>query len=156
MLDAAKGQRLTRFKVPLRKPGSPSSCSVARHPVRSADGARVQFAFEATGHVWEAVSALLEQQGLSYSVVNSLATFRVREARQMSRDKRDVTDAEEIAQLLRCGVVTQCQLFPAGYMQLRRAWGAYHPLGPSGCASRHCCPISSTACFPRSSAHGRP
>ena len=27
------------------------------------------------------------------------------------------------AQLLRTGVVTQCQLLPANYMQLRRAWG---------------------------------
>ena len=52
-----------------------------------------------------------------------LATFRVREARQMGRDKRDLTDAEQIAQLLRTGVVTQCQLLPANYMQLRRAWG---------------------------------
>ena len=54
-----------------------------------------------------------------------LATFRVREARQMGRDKRDLTDAEQIAQLLRTGVVTQCQLLPANYMQLRRAWGEY-------------------------------
>ena len=34
----------------------------------------------------------------------------------------------QIAQLLRTGVVTQCQLLPANYMQLRRAWGEYHRL----------------------------
>ena len=49
----------------------------------------MQFGFETTGHVWEAVSAFLEERDLSYFVVNPLATFRVREARQMSRDKRD-------------------------------------------------------------------
>ena len=32
------------------------------------------------------------------------------------------------AQLLCTGVVTQCQLLPANYMQLRRAWGEYHRL----------------------------
>ena len=88
----------------------------------------VHFAFEATGHVWEAVGAFFEQRALRYHVVNPLATFRVREARQMGRDKRDLTDAEQIAQLLRTGVVTKCQLLPARYMQLRRAWGEYQRL----------------------------
>ena len=78
--------------------------------------------------MWEAVGAFLAQRALRYYVVNPLATFRVREARQMGRDKRDLTDAEQIAQLLRTGVVTQCQLLPANYMQLRRAWGEYHRL----------------------------
>ena len=36
--------------------------------------------------------------GITWSI--PLATFRVREARQMGRDKRDLTDAEQIAQLL--------------------------------------------------------
>ncbi len=121
VLDA-EGQRLTRFKVPHSKAGLTELVQRCTSPRMLRGRARVQFAFEATGHVWEAVSALLEQQGRSYSVVNPLATFRVREARQLSRDKRDV--AEEIAQRLRCGVVTQCQCVPAGYMQLRRAWGA--------------------------------
>ena len=90
--------------------------------------AQVHFAFEATGHVWEAVGAFFEQHALRYHVVNPLATFRVREARQMGRDKRALTNAEQIAQRLRTGVVTQCQLLPANYMQLRRAWGEYHRL----------------------------
>ena len=74
--------------------------------------------------MWEAVGAFRAQHALRYHVVNPLATFRVREARQMGRDKRDLTDAEQIAQRLRTGVVTQCQLLPANYMQLRRGVGA--------------------------------
>ena len=124
----AQGQRLTSFKVPHSREGLHQL--VARCTSRRVcrGRGRVRFAFEATGHVWEAVGAFFEQQGLRYQVVNPLATFRVREARQMGRDKRDLTDAEEIAQLLRTGVVTQCQLLPAQYMQLRRAWGEYHRL----------------------------
>ena len=83
--------------------------------------------------MWEAVGAFVEQHALRYHVVNPLATFRVREARQMGRDagrhrqhgRVRRQDAEQIAQLLRTGVVTQCQLLPANYMQLRRAWGEY-------------------------------
>jgi transposase len=58
-------------------------------------------------------------------IVNPLATFRVREARQMGRDKRDVTDAEQVADLLRTGMVTQGRLHEQRYVALRRAWGEY-------------------------------
>ena len=68
------------------------------------------YAFEATGHLWEAVAYVLREQALPYVLVNPLATFRVREARQVGRDKRDVTDAEQIAHLLRTGMTTRTQL----------------------------------------------
>ena len=58
-------------------------------------------------------------------VVNPLATFRVREARQLSREKTDLTDAEQIAELCRTGLVTQTQLETRPYVALRRAWGEY-------------------------------
>ena len=123
-----QGHRLTSFKVPHSRAGLRElveRCSARR--VGRGRGT-VHFAFEATGHVWEAVGAFFEQRALRYHVVNPLATFRVREARQMGRDKRDLTDAEQIAQLLRTGVVTKCQLLPARYMHLRRAWGEYQRL----------------------------
>ena len=123
-----QGHRLTSFKVPHSREGLRElveRCSARR--VGRGRGT-VHFAFEATGHVWEAVGAFFEQRALRYHVVNPLATFRVREARQMGRDKRDLTDAEQIAQLLRTGVVTKCQLLPARYMQLRRAGGEYQRL----------------------------
>ena len=109
VLDA-QGCRLTSFKVPHSRQGLHELVERCTSPrVRRGRG-EVHFAFEATGHVWEAVGAFFEQHALRYHVVNPLATFRVREARQMGRDKRDLTDAEQIAQLLRTGVVTQCQL----------------------------------------------
>ena len=126
VLDA-QGCRLTSFKVPHSRAGLRELVERCTSRRVRREG-RVHFAFEATGHVWEAVGAFFEQHALRYHVVNPLATFRVREARQMGRDKRDLTDAEQIAQLLRTGVVTQCQLLPANYMQLRRAWGEYHRL----------------------------
>ena len=127
VLDA-RGQRLTSFKVPHSRAGFHELVERCTSRRARREHGQVHFAFEATGHVWEAVGAFLEQHVLRYHVVNPLATFRVREARQMGRDKRDLTDAEQIAQLLRTGVVTQCQLLPATYMQLRRGWGEYHRL----------------------------
>ena len=125
ILDA-RGRRLTRFKIP----HSPDGLRELRR--RSAalagDTGRPWFGFEATGHVWPAVAYALEQAGHVYRMVNPLATFRVREARQMDRHKSDLTDAEQIADLLRTGIVTETQLLPLPYVELRRAFHEYDRL----------------------------
>ena len=77
----------------------------------------------ATRHVWEAVAYVLRARGERYVVVNPLATYRVREARRLSREKTDRPDAEPIAELGRPGLVTRTQLEGHLYPALRRAWG---------------------------------
>ena len=123
---ASDGRRLTSFRIEHSQAGLAELVRRAR-PERW-HASRVVFAFEATGHLWEAVAYMLAAQGLSYVLVNPLATFRVREARQMGRDKRDVTDAEQIAHLVRTGLTTRTQLEPEAYLTLRRAWGAFQRL----------------------------
>ena len=106
----AAGQRLTRFRIPHSRVGLEELLRrTTPAALGRAGGARV-FAFEATGHVWEAVAYVLRARGERYVVVNPLATFRVREARQLSREKTDLTDAEQIAELCRTGLVTRTQL----------------------------------------------
>src|SRR5262249_25780255 len=121
----AAGKRLTRFRMPhtraglgdpLRRPPPPAP--------RRPGGARV-LPCPATGHLGEAVAYVLRARGEPYVVVNPLATFRVREARQLSREKPDLTDAEQIAELCRTGLVTRTQLEARPYLALRRAWGEY-------------------------------
>jgi transposase len=122
----ARGRRLTTFRIPHSREGLAEL--IRRAEPRRWHAKRAVFAFEATGHFWEAVAYVLAERGLPYVLVNPLATFRVREARQMGRDKRDVTDAEQVAHLLRTGMVTQTQLEAAPYLRLRRAWGAFRRL----------------------------
>lgn len=121
----AEGQRLTRFGIPHSRAGLDE---LLRRTEPSAWGRPLGhrvFAFEATGHFWEAVASKLTRGGERYAIVNPLATFRVREARQLNRHKTDLTDAEQIADLLRTGLVTRTQLEPPTYLALRRAWGEY-------------------------------
>ncbi len=121
----AAGQRLTRFRIPHTRAGLEELLRrTMPAALGRAGGARV-FAFEATGHLWEAVAYVLRGRGERYVVVNPLATFRVREARQLSREKTDLTDAEQIAELCRTGLVTRTQLEARPYLALRRAWGEY-------------------------------
>jgi transposase len=121
------GRRLTRFKVPHSRAGIEELLRRTAPPLLGRGGARV-FAFEATGHVWEALAYRLRAAGERYVVVNPLATFRVREARLLSREKTDRTDAEQIADLCRTGMVTRTQLEAGSYLALRRAWGEYRRL----------------------------
>jgi transposase len=124
----AAGQRLTRFRIPHSRVGLEELLRrTAPTALGRAGGTRV-FAFEATGHVWEAVAYILRARGERYMVVNPLTTFRVREARQLSREKTDVTDAEQIGELCRTGLVTRTQLEARPYLALRRAWGEYRRL----------------------------
>jgi transposase len=122
VLLTSKGERLTRFNIPHSLEGLRELTRRAEARLWSRPSGKVLFAFEATGHVWEAVAHFLEEAGLEYRIVNPLATYRVREARQLDRDKRDVTDAEQIAELVRTGIVTETQLDPPAYVELRRLW----------------------------------
>ncbi|MFC1660993.1 IS110 family transposase [Gemmatimonadota bacterium] len=122
VLLTSKGERLTRFTIPHSLEGLEELVRRTNARLWNRPRGRVVFAFEATGHVWEAVAHFLEEAGLKYRIVNPLATHRVREARQLDRDKRDVTDAEQIAELLRTGIVTETQLDPPAYVELRRLW----------------------------------
>src|SRR6266851_1632641 len=121
----ADGQRLTRFKIPHSRVGLEELLRRTMPAALSRTGGSRVFAFEATGHVWEAVAYILRARGERYVVINPLTTFRVREARQLSREKTDLTDAEQIAELCRSGLVTRTQLEARPYLALRRAWGEY-------------------------------
>jgi transposase len=106
----ADGRRLTRFKIPHSRVGLEELLRRTMPAALSGTGGSRVFAFEATGHVWEAVAYILRARGERYVVINPLTTFRVREARQLSREKTDLTDAEQIAELCRSGLVTRTQL----------------------------------------------
>jgi transposase len=120
----AAGERLTRFRVSHSLRGFDDLLMRTRLLAPQSDRRRV-FAFEATGHVWEALAHYLETHGEEYVIVNPLATFRLREARQMNRYKTDLTDAEQIAELVRGDLVTETKLETGPYLELRRAWGEY-------------------------------
>ena len=123
------GKRLTQFRMGHSTEGLDELLRRAR-AISKSQGKKGEtvFAFEATGHVWEAVAYYLQECGQRYVIVNPLATFRVREARQMSREKTDLTDAEQIAELVRGGLVTRTRLDEPKYHELRFAWREYERL----------------------------
>ena len=129
VIKDARGKRLTCFRIGHAIEDLDELVRRARMIVKSQEEkGEAVFAFEATGHVWEAVVHHLNERGERYVIVNPLATFRVREARQMSREKTDITDAEQIAELVRSGLVTRTRLDEPKYHELRFAWREYERL----------------------------
>ena len=127
---AADGRRLTRFKVPHSRAGVDELLRRTAPLTLGRGGTRV-FAFEATGHVWEALAYRLRVAGQRYVVVNPLATFRVREARLLSREKTDRTDAEQIAELCRTG------MGPGRNSRPNRTWPCAAPGGSTDVSVRN-------------------
>ena len=72
----ADGQRLTRFKIPHSRVGLEELLRRTAPAALSRPGGSRVFAFEATGHVWEAVAYILRARGERYVVINPLTTFR--------------------------------------------------------------------------------
>lgn len=131
VIKDTEGKRLTRFRIRHSLEGLEELLRRVQAIGKSQEpkgGRQAVFAFEATGHIWEAVAHYLQEHGQRYVMVNPLATFRVREARQMSREKTDVTDAEQIAELVRSGLVTRTRLDDPKYHHLRFAWREYERL----------------------------
>ncbi len=64
VIIGADGRRLTRFRVPRSRDGIAELLRRSRAKSWQATG-RV-FAFEATGHVWQALAAILEERGERY------------------------------------------------------------------------------------------
>ena len=127
----AAGQRLTRFRIPHSRAGLEELLwRTTPAALGRAGGARV-FAFEATGHLWEAVAYILRARGERYVVVNPLATS--------ARHRSDPSSNWSPAPTWRCGA-------PGASMS-----GS----GRSGRGSRSWSPISSTDSSPSSSASGR-
>lgn len=125
----ANGRRLTRFRVAHSRSGIAEL--LRRSQAAKWEAAERTFAFEATRHVWEALAARLEEADERYVIVSPLAVFRLREARRMDRTKTDLTDAEQIADLARTGMITSTRPLHGPYLALRPS-GASTP----ACASR--------------------
>ena len=152
----AAGQRLTRFRIPHSRAGLEELLRRTTPAALGRAGAARVFAFEATGHVWEAVAYVLRARGERYVVVNPLATFRVREAPQLSREKTDLTDAEQIAELCRTGLVTPGPSWrPAPTWRCGAPGASIDGSARNGPGSRSWSPISPTDSSPSSSESGR-
>jgi transposase len=93
-------------------------------------------AMEPTNMLWKLLANYLEQQEISYRLVNAYTVKKHREGDQLDRSKDDRRDAFTIADLSRTGKCTETQLQHGEYGELREYISLYYRLRRQICREK--------------------
>lgn len=85
-------------------------------------------AMEPSNYFWKLLAKELEEQKITYHLVNAYTVKKHREGNQLDRSKDDRRDAGQIAELSRNGHYTQTRLQKGTYEELRQYAALYHRL----------------------------
>jgi transposase len=85
-------------------------------------------AMEPSNYFWKLLAKELEEQKITYHLVNAYTVKKHREGNQLDRSKDDRRDAGQIAELSRNGHYTQTRLQKGAYEELRQYAALYHRL----------------------------
>jgi len=97
---------------------------------------QVIVAMEPTNMLWKLLANYLEEEGISYQLVNAYTVKKHREGDQIDRSKDDRRDAFTIADLSRTGKFTQTQLQHGTYAELREYIALYYRLRRQVCREK--------------------
>ena len=88
----------------------------------------VIFAIETGGNFWRNFAYFLDERGIPFRLISQLTLKRMRDGRDINRQKNDFRDAEMAADVLRTGDFTETKLPQGVYADLRSAYSAYFRL----------------------------
>jgi transposase len=118
----------TRFKFMNSKCGFDEALGKCRSEMVKSGLRGVIFAIETGGHYWRNFAYFLEEKGIPFRLISQLTLKRMRDGRDINRQKSDFRDAEMAADVLRTGDFTETKLPQGIYADLRSAYSAYFRL----------------------------
>jgi transposase len=118
----------TRFKFENSRAGFEKAMTTVKCYMDRTQSRNIIFAIEAGGHYWRNIAYFLDEQGISFRVVNPFTIKRVREGKDINRVKNDFRDARAAAELVLEGQCAETQLPQGIYAELRIAHTAYNRL----------------------------
>ncbi|MBI2287818.1 MAG: IS110 family transposase [Chloroflexi bacterium] len=118
----------TRFKFVNSKSGFDEALGKCRAEMIKSGFRGVIFAIETGGHYWRNFAYFLEEIGIPFRLISQLTLKRMRDGRDINRQKNDFRDAEMAADVLRTGDFTETKLPQGVYADLRSAYSAYFRL----------------------------
>jgi transposase len=92
---------------------------------------RLVVAMEPSNYFWKLMARELEENGITYHLVNAYTVKKHREGNQLDRSKDDRRDAVQIAELSRNGHYTETKLQKGIYEEIKQYAVAYHQLSRS-------------------------
>jgi transposase len=118
----------TRLKFMNSKVGFDEALEKCRLEMMKSGFRGVIFAIETGGHYWRNFAYFLEEKGIPFRLISQLTLKRMRDGRDINRQKNDFRDAEMAADVLRTGDFTETKLPQGIYADLRSAYSAYFRL----------------------------
>ncbi len=118
----------TRFKFMNSKSGFDEALGKCRSEMIKSGFRGVIFAIETGGHYWRNFAYFLEERSIPFRLISQLTLKRMRDGRDINRQKNDFRDAEMAADVLRTGDFTETKLPQGIYADLRSTYSAYFRL----------------------------
>jgi len=115
-----KGQRLDHFSFPQDRGGYDYFIRRVRELRQKHQAAGIVVTMEPSNYFWKLLAKELEQEQITYRLVNAYTVKKHREGNQLDQSKDDRRDAVQIAELSRSGFYTETRLQKGPYEELRQ------------------------------------
>jgi len=122
------GEKLDQFSFPQDRGGYDYFLKRVKMLSQKQCESRLVVAMEPSNYFWKLMARELEENGITYHLVNAYTVKKHREGNQLDRSKDDRRDALQIAELSRNGHYTETRLQKGAYEEIKQYAVLYHQL----------------------------
>ncbi|MBA4383650.1 MAG: hypothetical protein C0410_02845 [Anaerolinea sp.] len=131
------GEKIDNFSFPQDRGGYDYFLKRVKMISQKQSESRLIVAMEPSNYFWKLMARELEENGITYHLVNAYTVKKHREGNQLDRSKDDRRDAVQIAELSRNGHYTETRLQKGRYEEIKQYAVAYHQISRSIRRERH-------------------
>jgi transposase len=125
------GEKIDHFSFPQDRGGYDYFLKRVKMISQKQSESRLVVAMEPSNYFWKLMARELEENGITYHLVNAYTVKKHREGNQLDRSKDDRRDAVQIAELSRNGHYTETRLQKGRYEELKQYAVVYYQLSRS-------------------------
>jgi transposase len=131
------GEKIDYFSFPQDRGGYDFFLKRVKMISQKQSESRLIVAMEPSNYFWKLMARELEENGITYHLVNAYTVKKHREGNQLDRSKDDRRDAVQIAELSRNGHYTETRLQKGRYEEIKQYAVAYHQISRSIRREKH-------------------
>ena len=125
------GEKIDHFSFPQNRGGYDYFLKRLKMLSQKQSESRLIVAMEPSNYFWKLMARELEENEITYHLVNAYTVKKYREGNQLDRAKDDRRDAAQIAELSRNGHYTETKLQKGTYEEIKQYAVVYHQLSRS-------------------------
>jgi len=125
------GEKIDHFSFPQNRGGYDYFLQRVKMITQKQAESQLLVAMEPSNYFWKLMARELEENEITYHLVNAYTVKKHREGNQLDRSKDDRRDAAQIAELSRNGHYTETRLQKGRYEEIKQYAVTYHQIMPS-------------------------